>query len=124
MNTLQKRIEIASLNLPRGWKTRLAEKCGVSTASVSGWICGGTSTINMEHLFDAAEFFGVSPKWLGTGLGPMRQVGVQTWPFVAITQDEWASASDRLKGQIEGYARSLLDQESRRAQESQRKIAA
>lgn len=48
----------------------LARHCGVSTSAVNQWI--KTGKIREGNLRQAAEFFGVTQKWLETGAGEMR----------------------------------------------------
>ncbi len=125
MTTLQQRIALAAHDLPWGWKSKLSKKCKVSGPSVSDWVSGETATINMEHLFDAAEFFNVSPKWLGTGKGPMRPIGDASWPFDEISLQQWEAAPERVKGKIEGYAQRLISESAQATpEESPQKIAA
>lgn len=67
---LKDRIAELAADLPRGWQARLAEHCGVKQPSVSSWVSGDTKTLDGLNLQLAAEFFGVTPKWLGSGKGP------------------------------------------------------
>lgn len=60
---------LASLLNKEAGKTQaaLARHCGVSTSAVNQWIKSGK--IREGNLRQAAEFFGVSQKWLQTGEG-------------------------------------------------------
>jgi transcriptional regulator with XRE-family HTH domain len=49
----------------------LARACGVTQAAVSLWMSSKTRDLRSEHLFNAADWLGVSPRWLGTGKGSM-----------------------------------------------------
>jgi len=52
---------------------QLADAAHITRQSVNGWLSGDTKSIKPEHLFPVAEALGVSPKWLGTGIGSMIQ---------------------------------------------------
>jgi transcriptional regulator with XRE-family HTH domain len=47
----------------------LAKACGVSAASVSGWVRGIADNIRLPYFFAAARALGVDPEWLATGKG-------------------------------------------------------
>jgi transcriptional regulator with XRE-family HTH domain len=71
MQDLKDRLtELAEeLKLPRGWQARLASHCRVKAPSVSAWLSGETRSLHGDTLLLAAEFFGVTPKWLQSGKG-------------------------------------------------------
>lgn len=58
------------LNLTRGWQAELARACGIKPPSVNGWYSGSSRGIDAAHIFKAATFFKVHPKWLALGVGP------------------------------------------------------
>ena len=72
MNSLAKRIELASEGMKRGWQASLARYCSVRPPSVSDWVSGKTKELDGENLLKASEFFGVLPMWMATGKGLMR----------------------------------------------------
>lgn len=70
MSTLKERMEELAVDQPRGWQADLARHCGIKPPSVNGWLKGTSLTIEGDHLFKAAEFFGVVPAWLSSGALP------------------------------------------------------
>lgn len=68
--SLSDRFKSISAEMPRGWQSKLAKKCGVKPPSVNDWLSGKTKNLEGTHLNKAADFFGVSPEWLATGTGP------------------------------------------------------
>ena len=48
----------------------IAKACGISDAAVSQWLSGETQNIRPENLFAAADYLGVSARWLATGREP------------------------------------------------------
>jgi transcriptional regulator with XRE-family HTH domain len=52
----------------------LARRCGVTRASVNGWLQGRTVNIRPDHLFAAADALGVEARWIATGKGPRQRV--------------------------------------------------
>lgn len=56
----------------KGLKTvDLARACGIQAGSVSGWFGKGkpTKMISGDNLVAVADFLGVSPRWVMTGIG-------------------------------------------------------
>lgn len=70
MSTLADRINKA-LDFSGRKPVELARACGVEPPSVSAWRSGRTKSLKMETGVRAAEFLGVSAKWLMDGKGPM-----------------------------------------------------
>ncbi|EMJ4069568.1 TPA: helix-turn-helix transcriptional regulator [Pseudomonas aeruginosa] len=58
---------------PKVTQAALARACRVKPPSVNDWLSGKTKTIEGENLLNAAAFLRVSPLWLATGKGPMRE---------------------------------------------------
>lgn len=52
-------------------QSQAALKIGISRESVSQWENGKTKSINAQHLHVAADAYGVSSRWLGSGEGQM-----------------------------------------------------
>lgn len=77
----------ASQRLGRGWQAELAARCGVKPPSVSGWLTGDSKKMDASHLFAAADFFRVNPRWLAFGIGPKE--GGSDWPFPAVPPHEY-----------------------------------
>lgn len=73
MSTLQERLRQIMAGPPRVSQAALARACGIKPPSVNDWISGKTKTIEGRNLLLAAEFLGVSPKWLATGRGPIHK---------------------------------------------------
>ncbi|MGG6966619.1 UNVERIFIED_CONTAM: helix-turn-helix transcriptional regulator, partial [Pseudomonas aeruginosa] len=73
MQTLQERLKIAMAGPPRVSQAALARACHITAPSVNDWISGKTKSIEGENLLNAAAFLKVSPLWLATGKGPMRE---------------------------------------------------
>lgn len=51
----------------------IARAVGIARPSVNAWLSGKTKHLEGAHLLRAAEFFGVDPEWLATGMGEMRR---------------------------------------------------
>jgi transcriptional regulator with XRE-family HTH domain len=116
MKTLSERLSYA-LSLKSGaTQADLCRLCKVKSSSVSFWFSGKTKAIKGDMLFRVADFLNVNPKWLATGLGPMRPtesvahhvaeepaIYMANWPFKTITEEEWKS--------IPASARLLLEQQ-------------
>lgn len=69
MASLQDRMLIAKQHYEETFKKKfrnsaMAEYCGVSRASIGLWVNGPTKELDGSNLMKAAEFLGVSPKWL------------------------------------------------------------
>ena len=60
------------------------------------------------------------PNWLSDELLDTAESRSNSWPFIDISHSEWDLISERTKGLIEGYARTLIDQDLRRSKERQR----
>lgn len=75
MQTLQERLKRAMAGPPRVTQAALARACHITAPSVNDWISGKTKSIEGENLLNAAAFLKVSPLWLATGKGPMREHG-------------------------------------------------
>lgn len=69
--TLAQRLKYAMDILPskkiKG--VELARAVGVKPPSVSDWISGKSKTMEGENLLKAANFLGVNPIWLASGIG-------------------------------------------------------
>ena len=70
MSALQDRMLELGKQAPRGWKARLAERCGIKAASISGWCSGSSKSMEHQHAVVVAEYFGVEADWLWKGKGP------------------------------------------------------
>lgn len=75
MQTLQERLKLAMAGPPKVTQAALARACRVKAPSVNDWLSGKTKSIEGENLLNAASFLRVSPLWLATGRGPMREPG-------------------------------------------------
>lgn len=80
MHHISERLQLLAADLPRGWQADLARHCGVRAPSVNGWLHGITKRMDAEHLFNAADFFKVNPRWLAFGVGPRDLEDDQTAP--------------------------------------------
>lgn len=69
MSTLQDRLQDLGSKAPRGWKARLAERCGIKPASISGWCNGSSRSMEYQHAMVVADYFGVTTDWLLSGKG-------------------------------------------------------
>lgn len=71
IKTLAQRLKYAMDILPskkiKG--VELARAVGVKPPSVSDWISGKSKTMEGENLLKAANFLGVNPIWLASGIG-------------------------------------------------------
>lgn len=72
MSTLQERITKLLAGPPKVSQASLARACGIKPPSVHDWMSGKTKSIEGENLLRAAAFLKVSPYWLATGKGSMR----------------------------------------------------
>ena len=95
----------------------LAQACGVAAPSVSDWVNGETKSLDGVNLVTAAEFLGVNPKWLATGLGPRDTADLRTvsiaytqetaqvfgnpWPFELVNQARYESLTPAQKHQAQ-----------------------
>jgi len=61
---------------PKVTQAALARACRVKAPSVNDWLSGKTKSIEGENLLNAATFLKVSPLWLATGKGPMREQAI------------------------------------------------
>lgn len=73
MSTLQERLRQIMAGPPKISQAALARACGIKAPSVNDWLSGKTKAIEGQNLLLAADFLGVSPKWLATGRGPVRK---------------------------------------------------
>lgn len=78
MATLQERMAIAKQHYEKTFvkkfkNTAMADYCGVSKVSIGQWINGPTKELDGSNLMKAAEFLGVSPKWLAGESNTMVQ---------------------------------------------------
>jgi transcriptional regulator with XRE-family HTH domain len=71
MSTLSERINEAFAHSNCS-KRALARAVGISAPSVNQWFTGKTLSIQYPYLVKAAHFLQVSPHWLATGEGEMR----------------------------------------------------
>lgn len=69
-STLAERLIEAMNGPPKVTGVALAEACGVSPPSVSGWRTGDSKTLEGSNLLAAAKRLGVRPEWLADGVGP------------------------------------------------------
>lgn len=68
--TLGERIK--DLRVARGWKqVELAKAIGIKPPSLSLIEKGHTKSLKAKTILRLAEVFGVDPRWLETGRGPM-----------------------------------------------------
>lgn len=67
--TLAERLKDAMSTPHKVTGRALAQACHVSTASVSDWLSGKSKTMEGSNLLAAADYLGVSPRWLADGLG-------------------------------------------------------
>lgn len=118
MSTLQERLIEVSQGLPRGWKAELARACGIKPPSISDWLTGKTKSLEGSNLLVAANYFGVTAKWLSSGdppkfkeeSKPKNEVSQETTDLVVIPQfDTGGSMGDGLvlrdqPGVIKGWS--------------------
>lgn len=99
-STLKERIVDAMNGPPRVSGVELAQSCGITTASVSGWRTGDSQTIEGSNLIAASKRLGVRAEWLANGIGPKwadaRAQGqhsinetVVPYPLSKPTNDKW-----------------------------------
>lgn len=74
MSTLQERLRQILDGPPKISQAALARACGIKPPSVNDWLSGKTKTIEGQNLLLAADFLGVTPKWLATGRGPKHKL--------------------------------------------------
>jgi phage repressor protein C with HTH and peptisase S24 domain len=79
METIGDRIKKKRLEL-KLTQTALAKVIGVERAAVSQWENGQTKDLKAENLINVSDALGVSPKWLVTGQGLMRDSDVAEQP--------------------------------------------
>lgn len=72
MNTLAERLRTA-LEQAGIKQIELARRVGVTRGAVSFWLKGTITSLEGENLVKTAQALGVSPNWLATGRGKMRQ---------------------------------------------------
>ncbi len=94
----------------------LARACRVKPSSVSDWLAGKTKTLQALPLLDASDFLGVAPRWLASGVGPMRTQGDFVaaeaevryrhgqWPFKNLSSADWHKVPGNVRAHIESYA--------------------
>jgi len=106
--TLAERLRQAMDGPPKRTGAALAKACNVKQPSVSDWLTGKSRSMDGSNLIDAAEFLGVSAKWLIKGVGLMRfnpydpahlVPDIERTPLTeAITEDPWLrEATDTLR---------------------------
>lgn len=96
--TLADRVKLALEGPPKRSQVALAKACGIHPVSVNDWVHGRTQTIEGSNLINAAAFLGVSPKWLASGIGPMRDAG----------SDQMNTIVNKYRSQNEASARDLI----------------
>jgi phage repressor protein C with HTH and peptisase S24 domain len=74
MKTLQERL-ILALQQSGLTQTDIWKGCGLTSGTVSQWINKPNTQIKGENLLCAAKILGVNPRWLSSGIGPMREDG-------------------------------------------------
>lgn len=72
MKPIGERLKEARLNAKKT-QEQVGKACGVSREAVSLWESGDTKYIRPEALFKAADFFGMDPRQLVFGNGPMSK---------------------------------------------------
>ena len=72
MTTLAQRLRLAMQGPPKVSQAALARACGIKPPSVSNWLDGRTKALEGANLLAAAKALGVTPEWLATGSGPMK----------------------------------------------------
>lgn len=102
-----------------------AELCGVSKQAVQSWV--KTGRVDKKHLPKFVEVLAYPLEWwLGAEVSgtqhtqptpPLiaretdeRAYSLSQWPFISITQSEYARLSERQMGSVEGYVRALLNE--------------
>lgn len=65
---------------PRITQAALARACGVTPQAVNAWLRGGSKGLSGANLITVARFLRVSPEWLATGKGQMRDENVKLEP--------------------------------------------
>lgn len=75
---ITKAFEYAQSKDPKKTKTGLAEHCKTAKSSVSSWFSGKAQTITAGYSVLAAEYLGVSSRWLATGEGEMLE-SIPAW---------------------------------------------
>lgn len=86
-STLAERVKEALDGPPKKTQKALADACGVRAPSVNDWLSGKSKTIEGVNLLRAAQFLGVTPRWLAEGVGPMRdqtEAGTPADEFVMV----------------------------------------
>jgi transcriptional regulator with XRE-family HTH domain len=127
MKTLADRLNYA-LSLKNGaTQADLCRLCKVKSSSVSFWFSGKTKAIKGDMLFRVADFLNVLPRWLASGVGPMRgsvespallaqepsQDFSINWPFATVSSDEWKSIPAATKKIIEQQIKTLVPTHTR-----------
>jgi transcriptional regulator with XRE-family HTH domain len=134
MQGLSERLQKLGANKPRGWQAELAQRCGVKAPSVTGWLTGDSKKMDAQHLFAAADYFGVNPRWLAFGVGvkaataesaqdvtesataePLSQEGANAELAVSVIPISMAYSESNLYSTVRllGSLLGALDQESR-----------
>jgi transcriptional regulator with XRE-family HTH domain len=123
MQDLAARMKHAIAQKRGGSQSELARACGLQQPSVTAWFTGRTKTLKGTSLLKAAKYLEVIPLWLGSGIGPMRELDMQgnvvqvedragsfapSWPFRSISPAEWDVLPMHLRSMVEGYARGLI----------------
>jgi phage repressor protein C with HTH and peptisase S24 domain len=109
MKTLKERLGVALQSSGRT-AADLARSVKKTESAVSQWLNGQTKTLHSDSLLPAAEFLGVSPTWLATGLGQMkplanREIGLTDNPdYPAVRR-----VSIKAQAGVSGYAVEHLE---------------
>lgn len=80
MKTLADRLR-AALQEARMNQSELARRVGVTRGAVSFWLNSATTSLAGENLLKVASVLSVSPSWLATGRGNMKQASMQEIPL-------------------------------------------
>ena len=96
--TLPERLKEAMAGPPKITGRALAKACGVAPASVSDWLSGKSKTMEGANLVAACEFLKVRPKWLASGVGPMRNDQAHAWH--AAQEPVAAAAALRMRDSV------------------------
>lgn len=77
---MKERLIQAMKGPPRITQAALARACGVTPQAVNAWLRGGSKGLSGSNLITVARFLRVSPEWLATGKGAMRDESVKLQP--------------------------------------------
>lgn len=128
MPNFSSRLKIAFDALPNEKdrvKSKLAEHCKISKASVSDWFSKETKAPSADALLRACEYLKVSPWWLifGKGTREDKNISIQcsAWPFESIPQERFDALTERQKGRVEQKLVDVMNEVE--AQDSKAKTA-